>query len=197
MDLRSDVSGQRHGGGSPDQGRRVRKGLEERRPFPVVRARPQEADQGGGDDLVTTLLLKIGEHLRQSHPLPLPGGVHESRLPQHRRLVIPRTPRANEVVRPRGVLVRVAQVAGVGGLVGDRRRRRRRQHGVVAAPHPGEFGHGHVARDATARLALRRVPAVGGNVPHPLLVARETRLVGVLGLPESIPAAGGVAVHAA
>ena len=148
--LRSDVSGQRHGGGSPDQGRGVRKGLDERRPFSVVRARPQEADQGGGDDLVTILLLQIGEHLRQPLPLPLPGRVDQPCRPEHRRLVIPRTPRADEVVRPRGVLVRVAQVAGVGRLVGDGRRRRRRQHGVVAPAHPGEFGHGHVAGDATA-----------------------------------------------
>ena len=146
--LRSDVTGQRHRGGAPDQGRRVREGLDERGPFPLVRARPQEADQRGRDDLVAILLLQIGEHLRQPLPLPLPGRVDQPRRPEHRRLVIPRTPRADEVVRPRGVPVRVAEVAGVGGLVGDRRRRRRRQHGVVAAAHPGELGHRHVARDA-------------------------------------------------
>ena len=113
---------------------------------------------------------------------------------QHGRLIVVFVPLADELVGPDGVFVRVADIAGVGRFEGRCRSRRGRQHRMVAAAHPREFRHGHVAADAPRAGAFGRVMGMGSDVLHHLLVARQTRPIGVVLV--AIAPAGRVAMDA-
>ena len=117
---------------------------------------------------------------------------------QNRLLVVARMPFADEFVRPHHVLflLRVAHVAGVGRLEGDRGGRRWGQHGVIASHHPGKAALRHVTVDAPPPGLVGLVAGVGLGICDPLFVTRQTRIVGLGGLGESIPPAGCMAVHA-
>ena len=144
------------------------------------------------------LIANIFEHLRQFPPIPASGRLDQSGPVQDRRLVVFFVPLPHLFVRPGRVFVLVAEVAGVGGFVFQSGSRGRRQHGVVAAPHPGKFRHGHVAGNTGAGGAgfVQLMVDMGRGLVHPLLMAGEAGLVGRGRIFKLVAPAGGVAVQA-
>ena len=140
----------------------------------------------------------IREHFQQPGPVPAPGRVYEPGPVEHRRLVILFMPLPHLFVGPGRIFVLVTEVAGIGGFKFPGGSRRRRQHGMVAAPHPGKFRHGHVTGDAlggSTRL-VQIMADVGRGLVHPLLMAGETRLLCLSLVLKLVAPAGGVAVEA-
>jgi len=66
---------------------------------------------------------------------------------------------------------------------------------MTAPVHPRESGYGHMAGDALASLALRRMVRVRHRVLHLVLVTGHACVVELL-LLKPVAAAGGMAVHA-
>ena len=161
----------------------------------LVFAAAQQPHQRRLVDLVAVPLLQFGQHLGQAFPLSLAGQVDQLGPAKHLGLVVVSVPFADPLVGPGRVVVRVAQVAGIGRLEGDGRGRSGRTHRMIGASHRRKTRHRHVAGDALVPLAPGRVVAVLRRLLHLLLVAGHAHLVRLLAL-ETHPAAGRVAVVA-
>jgi len=66
---------------------------------------------------------------------------------------------------------------------------------MVASPHPGKLGHGHVARDTLAALTSGQMVTVGRDILDTFFMAGQAGRVGIVFL--AVPAARSVAVEAA
>ena len=96
------------------QRRRVRHQLPQRRPFVVRRAIGQKPDQRRSFNLLPVGPGEVGEDVRQFLPVLLARGINQRRTFQDGLLIIALAPFPDQFVSPGGILVRVAEIAGIG-----------------------------------------------------------------------------------
>ena len=108
---------QRFGDARPHQRRGIGHQLPQHRPFVVGGAVGQQPNQRDGLDFLAVRAGEISEDVRQLRPVLLARGGDQGGAFEHRFLVIALAPFAHELVGPGGVLVGVAEIAGVGRLV--------------------------------------------------------------------------------
>ena len=128
-------------------------------------------------------------------PISPSGGVDEPGSMENGSLEITRPPLTDISIGPGGVLIRVADIAGIGRFIGHRDGGCRGPHRVIGTPHPGEFGFGHMAGNAPAGFIIGRVVRVSGRVRHVVGVTGHAGAVRLVFL-KKVASAGCVAMQA-
>ena len=92
-------------------------------------------------------------------------------------LEITRAPFADIFIGPGGVLVGMTDVAGIGRFIGHRDRGCWGPHRMIAAPHAGKFGFGHMARNTPAGFIVGRMVGVSRRIRNMFRMTGHTGVV--------------------